>query len=63
MSCCWPPGSSLDVYLMTIMRAVVMAAPITSAQEMAWPSGACWSSGPSGGSLPVAFFQVNWSPL
>jgi hypothetical protein len=31
MPCGWPPGGSLDVYLMAIMRAVVMAAPITSA--------------------------------
>src|SRR6516225_11049961 len=55
--------SSLDVYLMAIMRAVAMAAPITSVQTMARPSGACWSSGPSGGSLPVTRFQASWSPL
>jgi hypothetical protein len=42
MACGWPPGSSLDVYLMYLMaivRAVVMAAPITSAQATARSEG------------------------
>ena len=34
MLSCWPP-SSLDVYLMAIIRVVVMAAPITNVQAMA----------------------------
>ena len=39
MLSCWL-RNSLDVYLMAIMRAVVIAAPITSVQATARPSGA-----------------------
>ena len=42
---------------MANMRAVAMAAPSSSVQATAWPSGTCWPSGLAGGSLPVIRLQ------
>jgi hypothetical protein len=42
---------------MANMRAVAMAAPSSSVQATAWPSGICWSSGLAGGSLPLIRLQ------
>lgn len=49
----WRRDSRVVAYLMAIMRAVVMAAPSSSVQATARPSGTCWSSGAAGGSAPV----------
>ncbi len=49
----WRRGNRLTAYLMAIMRAVVIAAPSSSVQATARPSGICWSSGAAGGSAPV----------
>jgi len=46
----WRRDSRVVAYLMAIMRAVVMAAPSSSVQATARPSGTCWSSGAAGGS-------------
>ena len=53
----WRRGNRKDAYLMAIMRAVVTAAPSSSVQATAWPSGIRWSSGLPGGSLPVTRLQ------
>jgi hypothetical protein len=53
----WRRGNRKDAYLMAIMRDVVMAAPSSSVQATARPSGTCWSSGAAGGSPPVTRLQ------